>query len=814
MTPDILHLTEAGQQAIANADVGGLLVNPRTFRIGEFTSDDPDQFFIDNGIPSSLQGNVIYTGTISYVQVLDRNTVRFTLDIPQNIPADLNLNDDQVPSVGIGELLVQLEDGTSLGYCLYSKPFSKRANESVRIEVLLHVSSGDSHTVNVTLSEFGSIPNVMSVADLPSPVSALANAVGVNDLSINNDGSTSPGIAHKFGPGGAHWGYGGHTRIYNGDLLGGTVDNAAIFRLDQAINDGNLLESTTVIVQVLQGDGAGETRKFTTETDGSGLQFRATNTAFTNLSENSVISIWKPIESGTGSSCPWPPGGEDVPSHWVLQRGIECPQWVDPLRSQGQGTTLYHPPGSLKVTAHILAPEDVAGNRTFIMYQKDLSIAQSEKAQIHRYSHTKNNNYAYISLSGATQHREAFEITENVIEFAEELPDEVQIDARLFRLDPSAGALLNVRYSETPADGTRTIFDIPIEADETITSPEQCFVFVDPFLQAINAYTIDIENKQIVFVTAPPTGVIVETNAFVTTQVNGYATHIHTQNYLTRDLTRVLQLPFTPQDKGLVFISEQGLHVNRSLYNIVDDRVIFRRDIDPDREVEVMIFRNILSEGSPDQSIRGVITDAVTTSKSIELIRHNAERIRIPVPKFEVQGGSGITVRGSYPNFVIESDLAQTIALDNPVNFNNQFSEEDAEEIIYTTRVEFKGDVIVRATADFSCKLGPGFGSDDGLESMQFVLGYKTHSQNEPEYARNIKGTGEAGFSVVAQDKSDTYAYGSSSVTQSWTIKASNNPSGFIDIVAKMRVRNARVSDYSSLLKTNLDVQVTPSLVG
>ncbi len=807
MTPNIIHLTEAGRQSLLNADAGGIRVAPKAFKLGDLEVSDVEDFYEqEGGIPDNLVSNTVYTGNISYVQVLSENTVRFTLDIPQGIP-DANATS----SITIGELVVLLEDNTVLGHCVYSEPYVKSSAEAIRIEAMLHISEVDAGTIDVTLSEFGSIPSVPTVEDLPSPVNAIANAVGVQTLEWSLDGNAVPGIAQKFGPGGAHWGFSGYTRIFNGEVGYENVYDETEFKQPDASELGNVQAGDVVVVQVIQGPGAGETRIFDATQNGDNIAYIAKGTGFSALSDTSVISIWYPRSGNYGAtSLSWL--NEEVPSNYVLERGVTSPRWVPPLKASGNGSTLYHPPGTLKMSAYVTEPEDAAGSRTFVLYQKDLSQVQSQKAQIHYYSHAKNNNYAMVALGGVTQHREAFEITENAIEFSEDLPSETQIDARLFTLTPSTGALLNIRYAEYIADGNQTEFDIPVVGEEKITSSSQCLVYVDPFLQSINNYVIDEDNQKIVFTTAPAQGLLVEINAFITQEVRGYATHVHTQNYVTKDLTRVLQLPFSPQDKGLVFVSEQGLHANRSLYDIVDDRLIFRRDIDANQEIEVQIFRNVLSQGNPDSSIQGVVTDALVTSKSIELVRHNLEPLRIPVPRFNMIGGTGIKVSGTFPEYTIESKLSQQIAKDKPVVFNNQHRISNAEEIIYTQRVNFKGDVIVKATADFNARLGPGFTSANGLENIEFVLGFRTHSLNEPEYGRNIKGTGSSGFNVTNPEQQGTYAYADKSITQSWNVLKANNPTGAIEIVAKMRVRNGRVSDYGSALTINLVVDVSPNL--
>lgn len=809
MTPDTLNITADGLQALADADAGGILVAPKYFQVGDLSVSSAEDFYqSQGGIPTTITSNVVHTGNISYIQVVGAATVRFTIDIPEGIPVDSNTSDGIVPSVNIGELIIQDKDGTCLGHCVYSTPYVKRSNEGLRLEVLFSLTENKAALIDVTLSEYSGIPSVMSIDDLPSPIEAIANVVGVQDILVSPDGSTTPGIAQQFGAGGAHWSFTGHKRVFTGVLGDGNVTGPSGFECPEANDNTDFSDGELVIVQVITGAGAGQTRRFTAVPSGEIHRFTAYVDGFSDLEDASVVSIWQTTEASNGTIIPM----SDVPSNYVLERGVSTPRWVPPLKASNNGSTLYHPPGELRVASYITAAEDSAGQRTFELYSKDLSQTTNEKAQIHKYSHTKNNNYAIIALGGINQHRDAFEITENTIEFSEDLPNETQVDARLFHLSPSTGALLNIRYAEYIADGSQTEFDIPVVGSEQITSPDQCLVYVDPFLQSINTYVIDVENQKIVFTSPPLQGLKVEVNALVTESVVGYATHIHTACYTTKDLTRIIQLPFAPSDKGLVFMSEQGMHVNRSLFDIVDDRLIVRRDIDANTEIEVMIFRNVLSEGNADTSISGVVTEAVVTSKSIELIRHNADRIRLPVPKFNIKAGDGIKVTGTFPEYTVTSTLSQQIAKDSPQLFNNQHRLDNAEEIIYTTRVTFKGDVTVKATADFSARLGPGFSSSEGLEAVQFVLGFKTHSINEPEYGRNIKGTGETGFSVTNPDKQGTYAYADKSISQSWSLKKANMPSGYIDVVAKMRVRNGSVSDYGSRLLVNLIVDVSPNL--
>lgn len=119
--------------------------------------------------------------------------------------------------------------------------------------------------------------------------------------------------------------------------------------------------------------------------------------------------------------------------------------------------------------------------------------------------------------------------------------------------------------------------------------------------------------------------------------------------------------------------------------------------------------------------------------------------------------------------------------------------------------------MVIQVLVDFAAILGPGFVSPDGLEIMQYVIGFRTTSAREPEYGRDIKGTGEAGFSSLP-GSSNERAFSNASLSQVFEVNKENIPAGYIDVVVRMRVRNANISKYGSKLTLNFNIVGTPKI--
>ena len=774
---DKLRLTTAGKQAALNADQGGVWVVPKSFAIGTHTGPVPDD------VPNDLLTSPLYGGSIHYAEVVSEQSCRFTFDIPASVGTDAG--------VPIGEVVIYLDDGTAFAHAVLAEPYIKRKGIGVRIEAMLHILEAPAAVINVTLSEIGSIPSVASVDDLPSPVTALSNAISVLDLVQNADGSTSPGVVCKYGNGGQHWGFYGYNRIFSEAIGGGNAISVTEFLQATTITEYDLQDGDEFIVQVISGDGAGATRQFKISGSDENASFVAVGAPFAALNDNSVISIWAPMGGSGSSGCAWPPQGDGVPEDWVLTKGSDaCPVWAPPHKNKAQAITLYREPSKLE-----LKPFNTMATSDKMTYELGNVFPE-------------NNNFALVNTQGINQHRGSFDIVENRVEFSQRLVNQIILDVRAFTRTPSSGTKLLWHTGEHTGNGSTQAFPMPSPID----SPELAIITVDHAQQALTSYTLDKDTNEIIFTEAPPAGSVIQIRTIEYVAEEGFSTDIVSTSFKTTDLTNVIVLPIAPESKDQVFVSEQGFWVHASSYEVVDNRVIFNGSIEPDINLEVLIFNNVRAEGVATADVKGMVVGAVATAKGIELIRHNAPSIKLPTPEFAIKGDKGIRVTGQYPEYLIESDLAEQIAKDKFNSFNVQSKEEDAEQVLITQRVEFKGDVIIQATADFASELGPGFVSESGYERGQFVLGVRTTGSVEPEYARGIKGTGEFGIKAVSEKQAEASGYGNASVTQSWNIVKANHPAGYIDIVAKMRISDANISKYGSKLTALLNIVVLPQL--
>jgi len=774
---DKLRMTTAGKQSALNADQGGVWVVPKSFAVGTFTGSVPST------VPDDLLTSPLYGGNIHYAEVVSEQSVRFTFDIPTSVGTEAG--------IPIGEVVIYLDDGTAFAHAVLAEPYVKRKGIGVRIEAMLHILEAPAAVINVTLSELGSIPSVANVEALPSPVTSLSNAISVLDLVQNVDGSTSPGVVCKYGNGGQHWGFYGYSRIFSEALGIGNAVSPAELNQSTAITEFELQNGDEFIIQVISGNGAGETRLFKLNGSDENASFVAVGSAFTALSDNSVVSIWAPIGASGSSGCAWPPQADGVPTDWVLTKGEDsCPVWSPPYKNKAQSITLYREPSKLE-----LKPFNTMATSDRMTY--DIGDVFPE-----------NNNFALVNTQGINQHRNAFDVVENRIEFSQRLVNQIILDIRTFTRAPSSGTKLIWHTGEHTGNGSTQEFDMPSYID----SPELAIITVDHAQQALTSYTLDKDRSKIIFTEAPPAGSVIQIRTVEYIQEEGFSTDIVSVSMKTSDLTNVILLPISPESKDQVFVSEQGFWVHASSYEVVDNRVIFNGSIEPETSMEVLVFQNIRAEGVASADVKGMVVGAVATAKGIELIRHNAPSIKLPAPEFTIKSGSGTRVTGQYPEFLIESTLAEQIAKDSFNSFNVQAKEEDAEQILITQRIEFKGDIIVQANADLMAELGPGFISESGYERGQFVLGVRTTGTVEPEYGRGIKGTGEFGIKAVSETQAQASGYGNASVTQSWNIIKANHPAGYIDIVAKMRISDANISKYGSKLTALLNIVVLPQL--
>lgn len=768
MAGDVLILADVGLQAINNASAGGQLVDATHFKIGSSAQSPQKTDMVD------ILGATLFEGNIHHVEVLSKNATRFVFEVPAyQIVADTEVK----------EMAVYLGSHILLGRAVFLEPMILIKGETCRFNVLLVTSRCDLTTINVSFGDYSSIPMTPFLWQLQSPGLSSFNALTVLDGQQNPDGSTSPVMAMRYGGGDFQWAFSDHTRLYFGKPASATATTLTIAGLD-------LEENELVICHVVAGNGLGKTRRFRfatdklTEVDGKPI---------TGLDAQSTVAIWRRISGlgGTGSACSYPPSTDGVPSDWVLQRGLgDCPQWGPQKSGSGATASLFRAPSKL-----VMSTLNYTGTGTDARWP----IGAVELENI---------NYIQPALGGVQQHKSAFDLSGNELEFVEAIDANIPIELRTFTRVPSNGCRTIIKIDYAIGDGVTQTFKL----SQPIENANYVKAYVRGTRQMLTTYTYDAQTRSITFVSPVPTGIDVELRSFRMEELEGYSTTISSTVHTTNDDTYYIELPFAPQSVEYIEASQSGAHIHGNLYSLVDNKIVFAGPIRKNIEVEINIYNNEISHGSPNTNLAGVVVDAVLTGRSLKLLRHGAKPISLPIPGVSLNAGPGINITGQHPFYTIESTISERLE-DAGANFKytDYRTEKDTSEIMFTHRVNLTSDVTIAVHADFAANLGPGFQTIEGLEVLEYVVGFRTSKSKEPEYGRQIAGTNVAGFSSLAGDKVER-AFSNASMTQVYDVIVANHAAGYIDIVVKARVQNANVSLYGALLTLNVNIIGTPKI--
>ncbi len=770
---ETLHVTDAGISASNNASVG-MLVDVTMFKVG--TSNQAH-----NDSDVDIKGNLIYQGFISFIEVLSGSSVRFVLDIPETVGME--------EGTPLFEVSVHMPSGVMYARAPLSIPFIKRLGEGLRINAILTTNACDVSTINVTLGALSSVPSTPYVRRLPDPSTSDFNSVAVLDLRHNADGTKSPDAAIRYGTGGHLWAFSGYERIsaFNPSASNLTTSQ---FHVANLAATANIQHMEVVIVQIISGVGAFAVRKFSYNSN-SDMFVEFDGEPFANIATSSVLALWKSTSSPTANLTQLFPDRDGIPDDWMLSRGAgSLPVWRPQTSKSCTLNTLYEQPSTISITALTLTGND---------RDKKFSLGGLT---------LENPNYISIAVGAITQHRAAFDINLDKLEFSEPIPASTPIDLRIFTKEASVGKRIEIKTNRYISDGSNLRYAL----SDTIESGEYAFVYISGLRQALSSYTYDVATNEIVMTEAVSPGIKLEIRTFKRVEDPGYSTQIFTMGLTTQDSTYSLELPVAPQTKDYVFIDINGINVHNDMFTVNNNIVSLNGPINAGREVEIMIFTNNLALGSHQTDLRGLVNDALLTSSALILLRHGDYPIRLPIPAIQLEGSSGIRVIKNHPYYRIESTLKEFIESSPPRKFSTLHTIKDSEEIVYTHRIDVKSNMIVTVSADFAVELGPGFRTNDGLELMEYVVGFRTNQAKEPDYGRRIKGTGQAGFTAMLPEGVNNKAYSNSSITQSFSINSENIPAGYIDIVAKMRASNASVTTYGSFLQINFNVVIIPHL--
>jgi hypothetical protein len=770
---EILYITDAGVQAANNAGSAGILIDVASFKLGSSNQAHADT-------DTNIHGTTIYQGTIHFVETLSNSSTRFTFDVPDYVGTE--------QGTPIHEVGVFLTTGQLFGRAVLPSPYLKKLGEKVRINAILNTNRCDLSNINVTVGDFSSVPSCPYVRRLPDPDMSDFNLLTVLDLRHNADTTVSPGVAMRYGPAGKQWAFMGYERsaTFNPDS---TNLNTSQFQKSGLASAAGIQDQDIVIVQIIAGPGSPEVRKF--RYSNSTARFNELDgSPFSSLTTSSTLALWTDLEGSTGSTGQILPPLTNIPDDWVLTKISNTPVWAPQRNKACSLNSLYSEPSTLRISNIVISGDD----RTSVF---SLGGLTPESA-----------NYVYASVGGISQHRTAFDLVPYNIEFSEPIPSGASLDLQIFTKEASLGKTCILHVSSFTGNGLNLRYVLP----KPIESAEYVWPFIAGFKQAITAFSVDLNTNELVFTEVPGPGIAIEVVQFVRADEEGYSTKIFSTKTLTQVPTYFLELPVAPQNKEQVLISMNGIHVHNNLFSLSGNIISLAGPIAKDRDVETIVFHNERAIGSPQTNLNGVVTDAVLTSKTLSLFRHGSIPIKLPIPGISLEAGPGIRVSGTHPNYKVESTVAEFVQASPMFKFSTLHVLENAEEIVYTHRIDLNSDLIVQVIADFSAILGPGFASTDGLEQMEYVIGFRTTSAKEPDYGRKIKGTGTAGFSALLTSGVNNRAYSNASLTQTFDIVLNNIPAKFLDIVAKMRVKNAAVNIYGSDLRIDLNVLCLPQM--
>lgn len=763
---DSLVLTTQGEQAIANANAGGLAIRPARYRVGDYTGTPPAS------APSQLLGNQLAGGKLSYVQALTENTARFVFDVA------LTYKDGDALK-RIGEILIELEDGLTFGHVVLSQPIIAVPNSLTRISLLVHTQQDIQRVLSVKLYDYTTIPSVASLQHLPSMNDNEFNAVSVLDLHKNSDGTSSPGVAYRYGQGGFYWGFSEHDRIISREL-GAAFINANTFDLDVGAVEGE-----TVIVQTIAGPGAGAVRHF----EVAGGLLVNTEDPIPFITQNTVVAVWRritnPIQPTSG--IPWPQNS-DVPANWTLSRGENN----EPIWSPASGNntkaaaTLFVPPSKLRFSSIVTTA--LPGQLIY-----DLTEALESTAN------------SFVVTSGVLQPRSAYFIQAEELILSGSVPQSMTLDIHQFYREPSQGHVVLFDVVEAYGDGQTSSYDLT----DVVENADMIFLIVGNTFQPTTSFKLEQGGKKISTTEPVPSGLPISIYCARYEERAGWSTRIRVASYRFPSATKNFLLPFAPLNRAHLIVNVGGLPAQSQDFTLVGDQLQMNSPVDANMSVEVTLFENVMSVGTQESSIDGVVIDVLPSPHGISVIRHGQKPLDVPFVAPDFSAGKGIRIEGEYPELTVINTMAEAQAADPKVTYNIFNRNEDTEEIVVRQRINFVKTVTISCFADFAVSLGPGFQVNSGTEHIEYVLSLSTPGSPEAEYGRGVKGTGFAGFNSLSSDV-ESMAYANVSACQMFDLDIENHPAGFVEVVAKVRISNALVSSYGSELNANLCIKVEP----
>lgn len=356
--------TDLGIAAARDAGIGGYRISLKQFSITEATGFDirPDR--------TELVGEEVYRADIVSVENVDINTIRLSCVIQKGRPASGQWN--------VGEIGIWMDNGTLFAHG-NMPPFPKTAEYGLKFYVYVSLARlGE--VINITTSENYSLPSAASVASLLDPVESSQNVVVVLDANSHSEeilsgmprNSSSPALAFKYGPGGTQWGFTGYARVFVGkpDFI---VSQSA-FNLDVGAYGFWLSDGEVVIAQIIQGPGAGESRKM--QYNKTAGRLTSIDEPFSAFNNDSKLHLWRSHEN----ALPTRPVG--LPDYMVLGYGENTYSVTTQTLSATHLVPYQHSMNGNNAENQTLPPEfplsDLENNKALIVVMGDNVLAPSQ----------------------------------------------------------------------------------------------------------------------------------------------------------------------------------------------------------------------------------------------------------------------------------------------------------------------------------------------------------------------------------------------------------------------------------------------------
>ena len=446
-------VTTVGLNAIANAGAGGFLIDLEMFSL------TPSLAVVLDVEDIQLVGQAVYTAPISNIEAVGGSTIKLTLEVPLRLP--------ETGQWSINEVGVYLKTGELFAHGTFKTPYVKTSEFSMKIYVF--VTAGRlGEVINITVSDSSSLPSAAHVRSLLSPSDSLQNVVVVLDENVNTegDGEPSASLAIKYGQGGLNWAFLGYNKMYTG------VPSAVLamdrFEIDIEQTAGFWLnDNETVLVQVVNGAGAGESRK-AQFSKGANL-FTILEKPFSALSELSYLSVWRHQSAVLPSRLP------SLPNYMVLGAGVNT--WVKESVFSSSGTL---------VQGHI---EYTSSGITDYVLPAGIPV-----------STLGDKNLFTVFVGGALLGLGDYDIFGGVFKTLNALPSGTLIDIYFMGLVAGPGSEFFLFETKYPTDGLQKAFNLP-------NVPESK-AYVKAFLDGIFLPTrqYEVEGARVVFTTAPLSG--------------------------------------------------------------------------------------------------------------------------------------------------------------------------------------------------------------------------------------------------------------------------------------------------------------------